>query len=91
MSGLGLRVVVFLLFGLLLRRILLMLVMRGLESSACVALPLPCLLLLLLSLSLSLTAGVLCGACSLLPLVGFSTFVFFMVIKVLILILSSLP
>ena len=40
-----------------------MLVMRGLESSACVALPLPCLPLLQLCLSLSLTAGVLCGVC----------------------------
>ena len=52
--------------------------------------PLPCLPLLLLSLSLSLNVGVLCGVCSLLPLVGFFIFVFFMVIRVLILILSSL-
>ena len=51
-----------------------MLVTRGLESSVCVALPLPCLLLLLLSLCLSLTAGVLCGVCSLLLLVGFLHF-----------------
>ena len=90
MSGHGLGVGVFLLFGLLLRKSLLMLVMRGLESSACVELPLPCLLLSLLSLGLSLTVGVLCGVCSLLLLVGFFIFVFFMVIRVLILILSSL-
>ena len=49
-----------------------------------------CLLLILLSLSLSLTAGVLCGVCSLLPLVGFCTCLFFMVIRVLILMPSSL-
>ena len=90
MSGLGFRVRVFLLFGLPPRRSLLMLVMLGLVSSVCVALPLPCVLSLPLSLSLSLTVGVLFGACSLLLLVGFFISVFFMVIRVLILILSSL-
>ena len=49
-----------------------------------------CLLLLLLNLSLSLIADVLCGVFSLLPLEGFCTCLFFMGIKVLILMLSSL-
>ena len=40
--------------------------------------------------SFSSTAGVLCGVCSLLRLVGFCTFVFFMVTRVLIPMLSSL-
>ena len=72
-------------YGLLLRKILLMLVMRELGLLVCVALPLPCLLLLLLGSNPSLTPGVLCGVCFLLLLVGFFIFVFFMVIKVLIL------
>ena len=67
-----------------------MLVMQVSRLLVCEVLPLPCLLLLLLSLSLSLTVGVLFGACSLLLLVGFFISVFFMVIRVLILILSSL-
>ena len=66
------------------------LVMLVFASLVCVVLPLLCLLLLLLSLSLSLIADVLSGVCFLLPLVGFFTFVFFIVIRVLILILSSL-
>ena len=62
----------------------------GLVSLVCVVLPLLCPRLLLLSLSLSLIVDVLCGVCSLLRLVGFCTFVFFMVTRVLIPMLSSL-
>ena len=73
MRFLGLGVRVSLLSGHRLLRILLMLVVMELVSSACVALPLLCLHLLLLSLSLSLTAVGLSGVCFLLRLVGFFT------------------
>ena len=62
----------------------------GLVLSVCVALPLLCPRLLQLCLSLSLTAVGLSGVCSLLPLVGFFTFAFFMDTRVLIPMLSSL-
>ena len=89
MNGLVLRVRVSLLSGRLLLKTLLMLEVRVLVSSVYVALPLLFLPWLLLSLSLFLIVGVLYGVCFLLRLVGSSTFLFYMVIKVLILILSS--
>ena len=89
MSGLVLRVKVSLLFGHLLLKTLLMLEVRGLVSSACAVLPLLFLQWLLLSLSLFLIVGVLSGVCFLLRLVGSCIFLFYMVIRVLILILSS--
>ena len=89
MSGLGLRRKVFLLFGLLLRKILLMLVMRGVGVVSLRGAP--------LALPTFVTAQFKsffdCGRAvrCLLPLyVLVLIFVFFMVIKVLILILSNL-
>ena len=67
--------VVFLLFGHQLLRNHLMLVMLGLVSSVCVALPLLYLHLLLFSLSLSLIAVELSGVCFLLRLMFMHLFV----------------
>ena len=78
-------------FGRLLRRRRLMLVILVLVLLVCVVLLFRCLLLLLLVFSVFLTVVGLSGVCFLWVVVGLCIWLFYMVIRGLIVILSSLP